>query len=55
MIAQRDYLDTLKACEDAGGVDLVATGVAVPAKLRIVGCKVFVLEKQLAPAVVNAQ
>jgi len=24
-IAQRDYLDTLKACEDAGGVDLVAT------------------------------
>ena len=24
-IKQRDYLDTLKACEDAGGVDLVAT------------------------------
>ena len=25
MIAQRDYLDTLKACEEQGGVDLVAT------------------------------
>ncbi len=25
MIARRDYLDTLKACADAGGVDLIAT------------------------------